>query len=142
MRQIYLKDAFKRSISQPSYAHHIKEFVHGFGLDDMGRISRFELIKDEPDFNAQPCIHEIQGYCITPTLLVSTIEHLCDIYDVRKPEWIFRSDYILPEAVFANANPKVQKIDYIETPTYYRKRNLYCGKILGDIVTNHGKNCG
>ncbi|WP_029408426.1 hypothetical protein [Thiomicrorhabdus sp. Milos-T2] len=109
-----------------------KEFLDGICL----HINRYEgdirdLFKDKP-FE----LDEVEGDQILEleaALISGLTEELFEMYDILDdlPEWFFTSSFSLSEPTFGTKSEVVKAIKKKETPCYYAKRGLYCGKIIG-----------
>jgi len=53
-------------------------------------------------------------------------EYLSQILAARPPAWVEKDDYFLPQAVYT-CGSAARAIYMIETPSAFRRRNLFCG---------------
>lgn len=125
MKILSIKQTIERvKHKDEAYPVAIKEFINGFKLAD--NKSRIEIINEEPEFVSQQVIN---------VMVAGLVEELCVRFEIPIiPEWVFHQERRLKKPFYTTNNPKLQAIFLAETPIYYRDRNLFCGKLIGDLV--------
>lgn len=84
-------------------------------------------------FNADPTVEMIEDSILDLDLsaaqkafLAGTVDELCSIHHVPRPDWIFDSQVYLNEPQFSmNAKGALRLILLQESPKWYRSRNLF-----------------
>lgn len=105
----------------------VKEFLDGVGLQFKRGLPVIELLQDEPLVDAE----QANGMTlIAGAFLAGLTEELCTVLKLEAPTWVSNDKFILEQPFFAMNTPNAQQILLIETPVYYRRRNVFAGKIL------------
>lgn len=111
----------------------LKEFLDGLSLVDHDDL--ISLISDKPErLTINDPYLSNDAY---DTLLSGIAAEIVGRYKTEQPEWISDPRYFLAKPQFTcNDNAEKRAILLAETPSYYRARNLFCGKIFTQIDVN------
>jgi len=60
-------------------------------------------------------------------------EYVSHLQAIRPPEWTEGEDYFLPEATYT-CGPNARSIFLAETPSPFRRRNLFCGRTADRLI--------
>ncbi|WP_157753501.1 hypothetical protein [Thiomicrorhabdus chilensis] len=128
-----LKASFERIITdEAGLTTATKEFLDGLKLQTV-KYSRpaSELINDAPDFS----VLDSEKLKASAAFYAGLAEHIAEICEVETPEWTKNESLVLDEPLFWMNTPRVRQLMLVETPVYYRNRNIFCGKIFGALNT-------
>lgn len=96
--------------------HFVAQFMH-----DIKRLGlTAEMLSDAP---------ESTGDRIIDTYLAALAEHLAQQYGLSVPAWSQAQHYCLEDPVFIAWGPNSRALALVETPSAFRRRNLFCGQI-------------
>lgn len=122
MKKLTIKDVVKQ------FPLEDEELLFGQFLDDFYREvdaqNRFNMIKDEPDFDETNVIF----MCI----LAGTAEKLANDYGLEIPKWALDERYVMQNMYYAFDTKNREFQDYLmrTTPQEFKRRNLIVGDTL------------
>jgi hypothetical protein len=126
-----LANAVKRIDEQTPFNHVIKEFMDGVWLAD----DKQSLIEEQPDYvciNDKFCPDEAYN-----ALLAGITDEMVVRFNLNRPDWVTLPQYTLDKPYFyCPDNPARRAILLVETPSFYRARNLFCGKVFLEKLGN------
>lgn len=112
----------------------IKEFIDGFFLCKDDKNKQKELIEEKPD-----SVIEATGLLFGDVVLAGLVEQISSIAEISPPEWVFESAFYFDEPVFTSRNLEIQKMDVLDTPSFYSTRNLFCGNRFVSAMYNKNR---
>jgi hypothetical protein len=102
-------------------------------------LSRSELIKIKPDRLTVSIGNRTYPSITHDVILAGIVEELCDIYNVKKPAWIFLDQYFFYKETYLSSgeldsDSSAKTILKTTTPLQYARRKLFCGEMLSKLV--------
>lgn len=92
----------------------IKEFI------DNWKVTRSPMAFESPP--------DMTGSPIIDTWVAGAAEALAFKLSMPPPAWSEAPERFLPEPVFLRNSPGGRMTELLETPSYFRRRNLFCGR--------------
>ena len=87
-------------------------------------VLRSSFIEDEPFRLSDP---------VQRAHMAGMAEYVSQLSCTRPPAWVEIEDYFLPEPVYIGS-PRVHEILRTETPSAFRRRNLFCGRVAEKLI--------
>jgi hypothetical protein len=127
MRTYTLLETTRRVNCGEDFSFALKEFMDGISLTR----DKQHLISEQPAFLV--CESPYLDDNVHNVLLAGIADEMTFRFNLDRPSWLAESHYSYKEPVFTSSdNPEKRALLLIETPSFYRARNLFCGKIFND----------
>lgn len=127
-----LLEASRRILNGVDYASVMKELIDEmtFSADvdrrdgDVVLVLPSSFTEDEPQRLPDP-VHRAH--------MAGMAEYVSQLSCSPPPSWVESDDYFLPEPVYIGS-PRIHDILRTETPTAFRRRNLFCGRVAERLL--------
>lgn len=127
MRIDTLLQVSQRIDKQTPFHHALKEFMDGVYLTD----DKQALINEQPEYLVinDPYVPD----AVYNALVAGIADEMVLRFDLERPEWVRQEQYWLKEPFFYCLDKAPRRADLLlTTPSFYRARNVFCGKIFND----------
>lgn len=133
MKITTLKETIERVVTgEEDFPFAIKEFLDGFKIAGSSD-KRAELISEKP---AEILLEDLyMSRNFYDVLIAGIVSEIAFCSGLERPSWTNADIYYLSEPEYTTQNLEKRELYFVETPSFYSERNLFCGKILDPLNT-------
>jgi len=100
--------------------------MFGTFLDEFYALKDTKMFEEEPIYNKNITI-EMRSF------IAASVDHLCDLENLKYPKWTKDLKYVLKEPFFPSGlKGPIRAVMLIESPIAYKVRNIY---VLNNVLT-------